>query len=145
MKQKESTPAYHASTASLLRRMPQLISQAAMPREAETADLLPGMISFVLDELVTEIMQEEQAKGNTAGTRNHAGKYPAPGEQILSTVSRIYNLLPLYADAVSTEEKFHLGKVITKNFEHLEENYSLLDTPVEIKSRPMVPQVPVYV
>ena len=106
-----------------------------MPREAETADLLPGMISFVLDELVTEIMQEKNGNENTACSRINGGKSPGPGELILSTVTRIYNLLPLYADAVSTEEKFHLGMVITKNFENLRENYLLLQARGELKSR----------
>jgi len=125
MKREESNTTYNAKTASLLRRIPQLISQAAIPQEAGMALLLPGMISFVLDELMSELVQVQDDIENTTCICNHQGNSLSLEEKLLSTASRIYNLVPLYADAISTVEKLYLGKVISKCFAELSENYSL--------------------
>ena len=125
MKREESNATYNPKTASLLRRIPQLISQAAIPQEAGTALLLPGMISYVLDEMVSELQPVEPRIECSAATYHQPGNAPSWVEKLLSTASRIYNLLPLYTDAISTVEKLYLGKVISKCFADLSENYSL--------------------
>ena len=119
MRSKNVHAAYSLATASLLRCISVRIEQAAAAPGTGLADL-PEEISYVLDQLVADLLQRG------AGDEFPFVSNGVNSDHLLSMAARIQNLLPLYQGALSDDEKKYFTLVISHNFSDLSAYYAQL-------------------
>src|SRR5918993_6064979 len=124
MKDHHDTTVYNASTASMLRSARVLMLNHSSEKHNDCGDL-PDMINFVLDTVMYEVLEMQSRRKPGHPKRSSAGQ-PSAEEVLLSTVSRIHNLIALYRTAGSSEEKENTGIALWNSFELVLATYAAL-------------------
>ena len=113
----------HANPASVLFHMRQDLEKTAF-QNAEEGLLALMRLEKMLDQLYTHIQQRRLAAKRTGLFFSFPDPVNVKAQlQIESSVSRLYNLVPVYKLSVSSFDKADIGNAIIRAFKELETEY----------------------